>query len=240
MPIVGFVLVLLSHILFLTSFSAVEAAERIDGYAIKQQAKEVKTSNGSNLELLVSDKRSFFSCSETLSFSPRFQNDWSTVKVECRSENWSTVLRSNHASSFDELTSEGIDGAPKVKTVIVKKNIIKGEVITEDHLSYSFNASEELPGSFTNISEAIGRKAKFNLARGAVLKSRQLAMVYPVEKGKAVLVIADNSRVSITVNAIALERGQIGDMVKVKNATSGRVLNAIVIGEKKVAPITNM
>ena len=239
MPIISFVL-MLSHILFITSFSAVEAAERIDGYEIKQQAKELKTSSGSNLELLVSDKRSFFSCSEDLSFSPRFKNDWSTVKVECRSENWSTVLRSNHASSFNELRSEGIDGEPKVKTVIVKKNIIKGEVITEEHLSYSFNASEELPGSFTNISEAIGRKAKFNLARGAILKSRQLAMVYPVEKGKAVIVIADNSRVSITVNAIALERGQIGDMVRVKNATSGKVLNAIVLGEKKVAPLTNM
>ena len=239
MPIIGFVL-MLSHILFWNSFSAVEAAERIAGYAIKQQAKEVKTSNGSNLELLVSDKRSFFSCSEALSFSPRFKNDWSTVKVECRSENWSTVLRSNQSSSFNDLTSEKIDGERQMKTVIVKKNIIKGEVITEEHLSYSFNASEELPGGFTNISEAIGRKAKFNLARGAVLKSRQLAMVYPVEKGKAVLVIADNSRVSITVNAIALEQGQIGDMVKVKNATSGKVLNAIVLGEKKVAPLTNM
>ena len=152
MPIIGFVL-MLSQILFLTSFSAVEAAERIDGYAIKQQAKEVKTSSGSNLELLVSDKRSFFSCSENLSFSPRFKNDWSTVKVECRSENWSTVLRSNQSSSFNELTGKGIDGEPKVKTVIVKKNIIKGEVITEEHLSYSFNASEELPGSFTNIAE---------------------------------------------------------------------------------------
>jgi flagella basal body P-ring formation protein FlgA len=239
MPIIGFVL-MLSHILFWTSFSAVEAAERIDGFEIKQQAREVKTSNGSNLELLVSDKRSFFPCSETLSFSPRFKNDWSTVKVECRSENWSTVLRSNQSSSFNELTGEGIDGERKIKTVIVKKNIVKGEVITEEHLSYSFNTSEELPGSFTNISEAIGRKAKFNLARGAILKSRQLAMVYPVEKGKAVLVIADNSRVSITVNAIALERGQIGDMIKVKNSSSGRVLNAIVLGEKKVAPLTNM
>jgi flagella basal body P-ring formation protein FlgA len=149
-------------------------------------------------------------------------------------------LRSNQSSSFNELTGEGIDGERKIKTVIVKKNIVKGEVITEEHLSYSFNTSEELPGSFTNISEAIGRKAKFNLARGAILKSRQLAMVYPVEKGKAVLVIADNSRVSITVNAIALERGQIGDMIKVKNSSSGRVLNAIVLGEKKVAPLTNM
>jgi flagella basal body P-ring formation protein FlgA len=64
--------------------------------------------------------------------------------------------------------------------------------------------------------------------------------VYPVEKGKAVLVVAHNSRLSITVNAIALEAGQVGDMIKVKNSTSGKVLNAIVIGEKKVSPLTNI
>jgi flagella basal body P-ring formation protein FlgA len=90
------------------------------------------------------------------------------------------------------------------------------------------------------MSEIIGRKAKFNLARGAVIKTRQLEIVYPVEKGKAVLVVANNSRLSITVNAIALEAGQLGDMIKVKNSTSGRILNAIVTGEKKVSPLTNM
>jgi flagella basal body P-ring formation protein FlgA len=161
------------------------------------------------------------------------------VQVNCGSENWSTVLRNNQTVQIKEEFENTLDPL-KSKTVVVKKNITKGEVLTEDHLAYSFQISDDLPGGFTSMSEVIGRKAKFNLARGAVIKTRQLEIVYPVEKGKAVLVVADNSRISITINAIALEAGQLGDMIKVKNSTSGKILNAIVTGEKKVSPLTNM
>jgi len=44
----------------------------------------------------------------------------------------------------------------------------------------------------------------------------------------------------VTVGAIALEQGQIGDIIKVKNERSGKLLNVIVTSEKKVSPITNM
>jgi flagella basal body P-ring formation protein FlgA len=222
-----------------TGFSTVQASERVNGFEIKMQAKSVVTSNGTPLELMVSDRRTFFKCAEPLTFSPRMENDWSTVEVNCASENWSTVLRNNRTFQIEEELEQPFDPL-KSKTVVVKKNITKGEVITEDHLTYSFQISDDLPGGFTTMSEIIGRKAKFNLARGAVIKTRQLEIVYPVEKGKAVLVVANNSRLSITVNAIALEAGQLGDMIKVKNSTSGRILNAIVTGEKKVSPLTNM
>ena len=222
-----------------TGFSTVQASERINGFEIKMQAKSVVTSNGTPLDLMVSDKRTFFKCAEALTFSPRMENDWSTVEVNCASENWSTVLRNNRTFQIEEELEQPFDPL-KSKTVVVKKNITKGEVITEDHLTYSFQISDDLPGGFTTMSDIIGRKAKFNLARGAVIKTRQLEIVYPVEKGKAVLVVADNSRLSITVNAIALEAGQLGDMIKVKNSTSGKILNAIVTGEKKVSPLTNM
>jgi flagella basal body P-ring formation protein FlgA len=222
-----------------TGFSTVQASERINGFEIKMQAKSVVTSNGTPLELMVSDRRTFFKCAEPLTFSPRMENDWSTVEVNCASENWSTVLRNNRTFQIEEELEQPFDPL-KSKTVVVKKNITKGEVITEDHLTYSFQISDDLPGGFTTMSEIIGRKAKFNLARGAVIKTRQLEIVYPVEKGKAVLVVANNSRLSITVNAIALEAGQLGDMIKVKNSTSGKILNAIVTGEKKVSPLTNM
>ncbi|NCX58712.1 MAG: flagella basal body P-ring formation protein FlgA, partial [Rhodobacteraceae bacterium] len=86
----------------------------------------------------------------------------------------------------------------------------------------------------------IGRKAKFNLARGAILKIRQLEINYAVEKGKYVLLTSSNENVSVTVGAIALEQGQIGDIIKVKNERSGKLLNVIVTSEKKVSPITNM
>ena len=222
-----------------TGFSTVQASERVNGFEIKMQAKSVVTGNGTPLELMVSDRRTFFKCAEPLTFSPRIENDWSTVEVNCASENWSTVLRNNRTFQIEEELEQPFDPL-KSKTVVVKKNITKGEVITEDHLTYSFQISDDLPGGFTTMSEIIGRKAKFNLARGAVIKTRQLEIVYPVEKGKAVLVVANNSRLSITVNAIALEAGQLGDMIKVKNSTSGKILNAIVTGEKKVSPLTNM
>ena len=226
-------------VLLWTGLSTVQAAERINGLEIKTQAKSVVTSSGTPLDLMVSDRRTFFKCAEPLTFSPRMENDWSTVEVNCASENWSTVLRNNRTFQIEEELEQPFDPL-KSKTVVVKKNITKGEVITEDHLTYSFQISDDVPGGFTTMSEIIGRKAKFNLARGAVIKTRQLEIVYPVEKGKAVLVVANNSRLSITVNAIALEAGQLGDMIKVKNSTSGKILNAIVTGEKKVSPLTNM
>ena len=222
-----------------TGFSTVQASERINGFEIKTQAKSVVTSSGMPLDLMVSDRRTFFKCTEPLTFSPRMENDWSTVEVNCVSGNWSTVFRNNQPFQIEEGFENTFDPL-KSKTVVVRKNITKGEVITEDHLTYSFQISDDLPGGFSTMSEIIGRKAKFNLARGAVIKTRQLEIVYPVEKGKAVLVVANNSRLSITVNAIALEAGQLGDMIKVKNSTSGRILNAIVTGEKKVSPLTNM
>ena len=227
------------NVLIWAGFNAVQASERITGFDIKAQAKSVVTSSGTSLDLMVSDKRTFFICGEPLSFAPRMENDWSAVEVNCVSENWSTVLRNQQVLQIEEEFENTFDPL-KSKTVVVRKNITKGEVLTEDHLSYSYQISDDLPGGFTSMSEVIGRKAKFNLARGAVIKTRQLEIVYPVEKGKAVLVVADNSRLSITVNAIALEAGQLGDMIKVKNSTSGRILNAIVTGEKKVSPLTNM
>ena len=238
MPLLRLCIVTFNFLVW-TGFSTVQASERINGFEIKTQAKSVVTSSGTPLDLMVSDRRTFFKCAEPLTFSPRMENDWSTVEVNCASENWSTVLRNNRTFQIEEELEQPFDPL-KSKTVVVKKNITQGEVITEDHLTYSFQISDDLPGGFTTMSDIIGRKAKFNLARGAVIKTRQLEIVYPVEKGKAVLVVANNARLSITVNAIALEAGQLGDMIKVKNSTSGKILNAIVTGEKKVSPLTNM
>ena len=238
MPLLRLCIVTLNFFVW-AGFSTVQASERVNGFEIKMQAKSVITSGGTSLDLMVSDKRTFFKCDEPLTFSPRMENDWSTVEVNCVSENWSTVLRNNQPLQIEEEFENTFDPL-KSKTVVVSRNITKGEVVTEDHLAYSFQISDDLPGGFTSMSEVIGRKAKFNLARGAVIKTRQLEIVYPVEKGKAVLIVADNSRLSITVNAIALEAGQLGDMIRVKNSTSGKILNAIVTGEKKVSPLTNM
>jgi len=217
--------------------SELSAETRITGSDIKSQALNVITDDGAQLELLVSDRRTFFSCSTPLNFTPRIQNDWSSVEITCTSESWSTVLRSTAAQEKNALSIENVSINKPV--VVVTKNISKGEVLNSNHLAYEYS-SASLPGSFTDIENVIGRKAKFNLARGATLKIRQLEINYAVEKGNYVLLTSSNENVSVTVGAIALEQGQIGDIVRVRNERSGTVLNVLVTGEKKVSPITNM
>lgn len=230
---------IVAKFILLICVSAACAADRIDGYEIKKQARNILSLDGIPLELVVSDKRTFFPCSDPLIYSPRLNNDWSAVEVHCPSEGWSTVLRNNKTAALEKYDNE-LEGPSKTKIIVMKKNITKGVVITAEHLEYSSDFTEGLSGSFTDLEDVIGRKAKFNLARGTILKARQLAIGYPVEKGKAVLLIADNKRVSIRVNAIALEDGQIGDIIKVQNIASGRTLHAIIKGEKKVSPLANM
>ena len=220
-------------------FSAACAADRIDGYEIKKQARNVVSLDGIPLELVVSDKRTFFPCSDPLMYSPRLNNDWSAIEVHCPSEKWSTVLRNNQAVAVKNDDNE-LERPSRTKIIVIKKNISKGVVITAEHLEYSSDFTEGLLGSFTEFEEVIGKKAKFSLGRGTILKARQLSIGYPVEKGKAVLLVADNKRVSISVNAVALEDGQIGDTIKVKNIASGRTLHAIIKSEKKVSPLANM
>ena len=213
------------------------AETRITGSDIKEQAINVITDDGSQLELLVSDRRSFFPCSKPLDFTPRIQNDWSSVQITCSSEEWTTVLRSAATKQKNEPSGES--NSINNPVVVVVTNISKGEVLNATHLAYE-NTAARLTGSFTEIENVIGRKAKFNLARGAILKIRQLEINYAVEKGKYVLLTSRNENVSVTVGAIALEQGQIGDIIKVKNERSGKLLNVVVTSEKKVSPLTNM
>ena len=234
-----YVIALLMLMLGSISSTVARAENRIDGYELKEQAKNIITSSGAPLEILVSDRRVFFPCSEALEFSPRKGDDWSTVEVACRSHNWSANLRST-VSSNNSIDLNTIRLSENTAVVTVGQNITKGQVIEQKHLAYAQGQSKDLHGSFRDFTEIIGRKAKFNLARGAILKARHLELSFPVAKGQAVLISSNNSKITVSANAIALEDGQIGDMVKVENSRSGKILNVIVTGEKKVSPITNM
>ena len=215
------------------------AAELINGEKIKQQAHEFFKKNNLGLNLVVSDKRTFFPCSSLLEFSQRSKNNWSTVVVTCPNENWSTLVRSKESTFKIVDDNQNVIFEP-LKVVVLSKNISKGQVISADDLLLIDRPEAKFHGAFEKSSEVIGRKAKVSLASGTVLKARHLDTVYLVNKEDTVLVVAQNKKLSITTSATALEEGQLGDMIAIENINSGKVLKAIITGRKKVSPITNM
>jgi flagella basal body P-ring formation protein FlgA len=229
----------LFFIMSLLACSPTLASDRLNGLNIKEQAANYFTQQGLNLSLLVSDKRSFFPCSVPLDFHQRQDNDWSTVLVRCSRENWETFIRSANLSP-KIISAQSPSNGNRLTVAILVKNISKGQVISGDYLGFEGRPERQIHGAYQHISEVLGRKAKSNIAAGTVLKARHLDTVYSVDKNDSVLVIAANKAITITTSAIALENGQIGDMIPVKNVKSEKIFKVIITGKKKVAPITNM
>ena len=215
------------------------ASDRIKGSDIKAQAAIYFSDNGLNLKLALSDKRTFFPCSMPLTFDPRHKDDWSTILVSCDSEGWNVFIRStNSVNKSISLTSP--NNIENLMVAVSFKNIPKGQVITKEYLQFENRPERTIHGAYTDITEVLGRKAKSNIAAGTILKARHLDTTYSVDKNDSVLVIAENRAITITTSAIALEKGQMGDMIKVKNVNSEKVFKVIITGKKKVSPITNM
>lgn len=224
---------------FFQSVSQSSAGGMINGAEIKDQAQAFFDQNNLGLSLSVSDQRTFFYCSSSLKFKQRLANDWSTIVVTCPNENWSTLVRSK--SIFDKSfnQSKNILLEP-LKIVTLTKNLSVGQVIIRENLELSARPEAQIHGAYKDIDDIVGRKAKTNLAAGTIIKSRHLEHVYSINKDDTVLVTIKNNKLSITTSATALENGQLGDMIKIRNSKSQKILKAIVTGRKKVSPITNM
>lgn len=220
---------------------ALKAEQRISGLDIKAQAILFFEQKSIEAEVLVSDKRIFFKCSEELKFYPRAGNDWRSVIVECLENPWKVILRTSAkaplVSSNDETFEEIL---PDQLAVVLVKNISIGQVINESHIEISAILKNSALGSFNNLEEVLGRKVTRNLSRGSILKPRHLELTYDVEKNDTVIITIGNSKLNVTTQGLALDHGQIGDAIRVRNTKSSKVFRAIISDKKKVMPLANM
>jgi len=219
--------------------SLLQAEGILYGKDIKDQASRFFKEIGITGEILTSDKRAFFNCTEDLEFSPHIQNDWRTLRVKCTSQNWQSILRTSALAPNEELDKK-YDMQSLSKVVSVVSNMSKGQVIGEEDLALVAMPNQNVFAGFRKIEDLIGRKVTSNIAKGTILKARHVQFRMNVNKSDTVVVILGNSKLSITTYGIALASGQKGDLITVENIKSKKTFKAIVIDEKKVTPLTNM
>ena len=216
-----------------------EAGEVLYGKDIKHQAAAFFKKIGIEAEILTSDKRAFFTCSNDLTFHPRIDNDWRTIEVQCESENWQSVLRTTAAMANNTEINNEIDGQTS-NVISLTRNVSRGQVLTENDLALIAQPLKSIFEGFDDIDDLLGRKVTRNLAKGTILKPRHVKFRVSVNKNDTVLIVIGNGKVSITTYGIALSSGQTGDMITVENKNSQKTFKAIVLDEKKVTPLANM
>ena len=193
-----------------------------------------------NRKVIVSSKRAYFPCTDELQVNPRIEGDWSTIRVSCLNpKKWIVTLRTSSQSGGTATNAQNILGGT-TSVVFAKNNIPMGKIISADDLELKLAANRAAHGAYTNLSDIIGHKAKKNITRDAVLKSRHLIAANDVDKNDEVLIVVGSGGLTISTQGQAMEDGQIGEMIIVKNLSSNKEFKAVVLSEKKVRPLTNM
>jgi len=89
----------------------------------------------------------------------------------------------------------------------------------------------------TDLSSIIGKRAKNRISRDAVIRKNMLGLNNVVKRGDMVTIFLENEQIKLSVPARALERGAVGDTIKVVNTSSDKEVYAVVKSSKSVEVI---
>jgi flagellar basal body P-ring formation protein FlgA len=123
-----------------------------------------------------------------------------------------------------------------LKTVLLTKQALKRGTTIEygDLYPSEMDAQKLQQGYFTDPKELIGLVCAKDIAPDTPLNPYNVTLAKIVIKGQKVDIIASSGNLNISMTGIALNDGVLGDVIKVKNAKSKRIIEAHVSGKQKV------
>ncbi len=137
-------------------------------------------------------------------------------------------------------TSASVRYFKTTKAVVAKRYIPKGSIISYDDVKIDKVKAKNDERYFTNINKLIGKKLRFAVKKGQPITLKYLEKEYYVFRNTNVEVLYEKNGFRIRLLGRALENGELGDLIRVRNTSSGKVILCKVIGKNKVKFISGM
>ena len=118
----------------------------------------------------------------------------------------------------------------KVKVVVAVKPIPRGSVITADEISLKDVVESRARGGTDNISSVVGATARKDFLPGDVITKSGIVPNFAVRRNQPVRVVYRSGAIRVELFGIALQDGVVGNIIKVKNPSTGKVLLCRVTG----------
>lgn len=116
------------------------------------------------------------------------------------------------------------------KLAVAKHTLNRGKVLNEQDLEYqSVDLSKYRHMGEPRIDQLIGLTVKREIDKGTVISNRYLEKQYLINKNEHISLQINTATFSANVKAIALEDGQLGEVINVKNLSSKKVVQGRVI-----------
>jgi flagellar basal body P-ring formation protein FlgA len=149
-------------------------------------------------------------------------------------KSWSVNVRCNDSTPW----SIYINVKTKLtkKMLVSNKTIIRGEQISSNKVklidSEITNPNQKY---FSDLSDIIGYEARKTIRPNRVINSTMLQKALLVHKKEPVLIYAQGKNIHIRMQGTALKNGRQNEMIKVRNNSSNKIIDAMVIERGVVA-----
>lgn len=114
--------------------------------------------------------------------------------------------------------------------VVLSQPIRRGEIITRQHLAIEKREVSNLREDFVTQPEQVENKqSSRQFDTGTIVSLRNLVEPKLIKRGDKIIISTTKPDFSIRMSGIAMMDGTKGQLIRVKNQNSGRIINATVI-----------
>jgi flagella basal body P-ring formation protein FlgA len=237
-------------------------SELMTGSDINDQINQFLERENIKGKPVIKMEQKFLACGEDLDVEPLFSN-WKTLKLTCPgNDQWRLMVRMTleedhiHSPAPPAMTSTSVAAttpavsAPSsgkavplppqgggLRAVALRRSMTKGEIITRGDLMMIPISAQQNYGLFINPEDLIGRRIRTPVNATDPVRARQLEPRYLVEKNKLVTIAVSVNGLYVEMTGKALQDGQIGEVVKAENLSSGKTITGKVTGQRKISPL---
>ena len=213
------------------------AGDTVSGAQLRDHVHSFLKSRGLDSRPVISETRRFRACEAPLQVTPMF-GGYKTVRLTCPDIDGFKIAVRTQIESFVNGATEpapNLDSeAGFAKFVVLTKSLQTGEIIGADDVTLVSRDANPGVGYFRDINDVVGRKAKRAININQIIRTRHLELDYAIQKDQSVIIESKIGPVTVVSAGIAVDNAQLGELVKIKNNASGRIVEGVAISEKKI------
>jgi len=136
------------------------------------------------------------------------------------------VVRKVRLSNYVKIVADVVSAAREIES---------GQVIAEHDLEYvKSDLSELRPGTYNDMEDLVGKQAYRRVREGEIISRSMIETRPDINSGDMVTLVVTSPGLVVATQGKALEKGFIGENIRVLNVQSNQTLNGIVVDETTV------
>jgi len=128
---------------------------------------------------------------------------------------------------------------PMTRIPILARRLDRNDIIGKRDIEWKTVRAETVDGrTITDLESLVGQSPRRPITADRAIREDEVQPPTLVTRGKQVTIELTTPLMQLTALGKALQNGAKGDVVRVQNNNSGKIISAVVIGDKQVAVST--